>query len=157
MIPAKTVSQENTFLVPVHEPETTKRTLDIVVPFTTLELTQAALDEADRLVRNLNVRIRVVAVQTVPIALNLNDPPVRTDHLEKTLRSLVSSALAHGEIYLVRDAQSTWAKLLRVRSLIVIASRKRFWRTRQESLAGMLERNGQEVVIIYPGTKKSSA
>ncbi len=136
--------------VPAHRIDTERKLLDVVVPFTTPELTQNALDEADKLAGQLNGRIRVIAIQTVHIALPLDHPPVSSDHLEGRIRKLLSRAPAHGEIYLVRDPEQTWAKLLRARSLIAIASRKRPWRTREERLARMLERNGHEVVLSYP-------
>lgn len=121
-----------------------------MVPFTTPELTQAALAEADALVRQLDVRIRVIAVQTVPIALDLDHPPIATAHLKKALGALVSSASTRGEIYLVRDPDETWANLLAARSLVVIASRRRPWRTREQKLARLLKSKGHEVLQIFP-------
>jgi hypothetical protein len=124
--------------------------IEIVVPFTRAELTQAALDQADQLIAKEDFEIRVIAVQIVPVPLPIDRPPVSSDHWKAAIGGLLCRAPARGEIYLVRDAADVWARFLKPRSVIVIASRKRPWRTQEERLARALRRYGHEVLLIYP-------
>jgi hypothetical protein len=60
--------------------------LDLVVPFTTPQLTQAALNAANRLGAGLNAEIRLLKVQVVPFPLDLTHSPVPVDFSEQQLR-----------------------------------------------------------------------
>jgi hypothetical protein len=124
--------------------------LEIIVPFTRPDLTQAALDEADRLVGKQNARIRVVAVQVVPTGLPIDRPPVAQNYLKTAIQQMLCRAPVQGEIYLVRNAEHTWARLLPSRSIVMIASHKRWWRTQEERLAQAMRRIGHDVLLVYP-------
>src|SRR5579863_5305670 len=80
--------------------------LDLVVPFTTPELTRAALDAADRMGAGLNAALRLVKVQVVPFPLDLNQSPVYVDFLKTQLAQFESALPASGEIRLARDFEA---------------------------------------------------
>jgi hypothetical protein len=150
------LARQRTAPEPLRKGQAFQSQFEIIVPFTTPELTQAALDQADKLVLQLNGRIRVIAIQSVPMSLALDRPPVALEHLEAAVSGLFSRSRTHTELYLVRDVEQTWKRLLRNNLVVVIASQKRWWRTTQERLARMLETNGHEVVLIYPKEKVCS-
>jgi len=60
--------------------------LDLVVPFTTPQLTQSALNAANRLGAGLNAEVRLLKVQIVPYPLDLTDSPVPEEFLERQMR-----------------------------------------------------------------------
>src|SRR5690242_18074174 len=62
---------------------------EVNVLFTNPKDTLAALRAADALARDLNATIRVLAVQAVPFAMPLEQPPVSTAFTEKVLLDLV--------------------------------------------------------------------
>ncbi len=124
--------------------------LDIVVPYTTPRLTRLALREAQELALKLPSRIRVLRMLTVPYPLDLRYPPVALDILREQTRP-VARGIAAAEIllFLTRDPEQTLVKTMSPGSIVVIASEKRWWRTAQERLQMLCERNGHQVALIY--------
>src|SRR5438094_10151913 len=124
--------------------------LDIVVPYTTPELTRLALKQAAEPSLEVPSRIRIVRLQRVPYPLQLQNPPVSVDVLREQ-----TAKIAHGLkaseilIYLTRNAEETLLKTLRPESIVVIASRKRRWPTSQEHLKNFCERHGRRVAFLY--------
>jgi hypothetical protein len=118
--------------------------LDLVVPYTTPELTQAALRAASRLGAGLDSEIRVVKVQVVPFPLDLRHSPVPVEFLEAQLRKFGVPA----EIRFARETEQGLRGALRYRSLVVMASKKRPWRTRTQRLANSLRHAGYTVVMV---------
>jgi hypothetical protein len=124
--------------------------LDIVVPYTTARLTRIALKKAEELASEIPSRIRILRAQYVPFPLQLNQPQVSTAVLREQTRQ-VARGIRTSEImiYLTRDAGETLLKSLRPESIVVIASKKRWWRTAQERLKNRCERNGHPVLLIH--------
>jgi hypothetical protein len=124
--------------------------LDIVVPYTTPQLTRLALREAQELALKLPSRIRVLRMLAVPFPQELRYPPVALDILREQTRQ-VARGIQAAEIGLVltRDPQEALLKILRPGSIVVIASKKRWWRTAQERLQRICERHGHQVALIY--------
>ena len=123
-------------------------TIDLVVPFTTPELTQAALDSANRMSAGLNATIRLVKVQVVPFPLDLSQPPVRLNFLRDQLKRLRSERPPHPEIRLARDAAAGLMSGLKRGTIVVLAFRKRLWRTREQILAARLLQSGYETILF---------
>src|SRR5438477_4676031 len=100
--------------------------LDIVVPYTTPELTRLALQKAAELSLEVPSRIRIVRLQRVPFPLQLQNPPIAVEVLreqtEKIARGLRAAEI---EIILTCDAEETLLNNLRPESIVVIASYKR--------------------------------
>ena len=124
--------------------------LDIVVPYTTPRLTRLALREAQELTLKLPSRIRLLRMLTVPYPLDLRYPPVTLDVLREQTRQ-VARGIAATEIvlFLTRNPEQSLLKSMRPGSIVVIASEKRWWRTAQERLQRMCERNGHQVALVY--------
>jgi hypothetical protein len=107
--------------------------LDIVVPYTTPELTRVALNKAEELSWQVPSSIRIVRMQRVPFPLALSQPPVSAQVLREQTREIASGMqVAEIAIYLTREPVETLLSALRPRSILVIASKRRWWRTPQE-------------------------
>ena len=125
--------------------------LDLVVPYTTPRLTAAALRAANRLGAGLDSAVRMVKVQVVPFPLDLRYSPVPVEFLESQLTHLgsdVSSLPFTAEIRLAREYEAGLLGTLRFRSMVVLATKKRPWRTRTERLADSLRAGGYTVVLV---------
>jgi hypothetical protein len=124
--------------------------LNVVVVFTSPVSTLAALRRAGDLAEALRARILLLAVQSVPYPLPLDDPPVRVDWNEERFREIAEQSpvetvvrLCHG-----RDRIETLKNALSPKSLVVIGGRNRWWPFNYEKrLARRLRRAGHEVVF----------
>ena len=124
--------------------------LDIVVPYTTPELTRLALRKAGELSAHMPSAIRVLRMQRVPFPLQLNQCPVSIESLrDQTGRIAQDTAATEVKIFLTRDPDETLMNELQPGSIIVIASKKRWWRTAQERLKQNCARRGHHVTLIY--------
>jgi hypothetical protein len=124
--------------------------LDIVVPYTTPQLTRVALKRAEELSLELPSRIRVLRMLAVPFPLDLRNPPFSLDILREQTRQVARGiAAAEMVLFLTRDPEGSLLKTLRPGSIVVIASKKRWWRTAQERLQKICERQGHQVALVY--------
>jgi len=121
--------------------------LDLVVPFTTPALTQAALDAANQMGAGLNAAIRLIKVQVVPFPMDLNQSPVVLDFVREQMRHFRSELETEPEIRLAREQAPALIGTLKPNSVVVIAYRKRPWRTREERLAEQLWNAGYHAVL----------
>ena len=124
--------------------------LDIVVLYTTPRLTKLALTRAEELVLELPARIRIVRMLAVPYPLDLLRPTVSLDLLREQTRQLARGVKsAEIALFLTRDPEVTLLKSLRPGSIVVIASKKRWWRTGQERLERICLGHGHHVALVY--------
>ncbi len=145
-------------------PGRTEAALDLVVPFTTPELTTQALNAAQRMGTGLNAVIRLLKIQVVPFPLDLAQSPVLLEFLRQQLSSLQSKLPVSGqpscavscEVRLARDFEPGLEGVLSEHSLIVLAADKRPWRTRTERLAASLRRAGHTVVLVRGGNNTNA-
>src|SRR5580693_374649 len=140
--------RERTQLGSVIEQVQHEAELDLVVPFTTPELTRAALDAANRMGAGLNATLRLVKVQLVPFPLDLNQSPVYIDFLKDQMAQFQSNLPVAGEIRLAREFEAGLLGTLGRESVVILATPKRPWRTRNEHLAATLRRAGHKVVLV---------
>jgi hypothetical protein len=129
--------------------------LDLVVPFTTPELTRTALDAANRMGAGLNATLRLVKVQVVPFPLDLNQSPVYIDFLKEQISRFRSELPVDGEIRLAREFEAGLLGTLARESVVILATPKRMWRTRNEHLAATLRRAGHKVVLVTQGANNA--
>jgi hypothetical protein len=129
--------------------------LDLVVPFITPDLTRVALDAAGRMGVGLEAAVRLVKVQVVPIQLNPEQSPVYLDFLKKQLEQFQSTLPLKGEIRLARDFEPGLTGALRHDSVVILATKKRPWRTRTERLARSLRRSGHKVIVVSEEVKNA--
>jgi hypothetical protein len=124
-------------------PETDGREsrLNLVVIFTSLDATVAALKKAGALAESLGARITLVVIQLVPYPLPLTSPPVLLDFQEKRFRDIATAIPVEirVQLYLCRDVFETLDKVVQPHSLVVIGGRKRWWPTREKRLARKLQ------------------
>jgi len=124
--------------------------LDIVVPYTTPHLTRLALKRAEALASEIPSKIRVLRMQRVPFPLDIHQSPVCLETLrEQTRQAARGIPASEILIYLTRDPGETLLKTLHPNSILVIASHRRWWRTRQDRLKRICERNGYQVAMVY--------
>jgi hypothetical protein len=121
--------------------------LDLVVLFTTPELTRAALKAAERLGTGLHAGIRLLKVQVVPFPMQQS--PVALEFLKSQLAAFRSELPLSAHILLGREYEPDLMRTLRPGSIVVLASKKRLWRTRTEWLAARLRKAGHQVVLVY--------
>jgi len=129
--------------------------LDLVIPFTTPELTRVALDAANRMGGGLNATLRLVKVQVVPYPLDLNQSPVYIDFLKDQLTHFQSELPVVGEVRLARELEAGLLGSLGRDSVVILATPKRPWRTRNERLAASLRRAGHKVVLVNEGANNA--
>jgi hypothetical protein len=123
--------------------------LNIAVVFTSVESTLAALKEAGNLANSLGARITLVVPQVVPFPLPLETPPVLVEFNENRFRVMASKSPVETsvQIFLCRDRFETLAAVLKPGSIVVLGGRKRWWPTKDESLARQLRHAGYEVLF----------
>ena len=123
--------------------------LNIAVVFTSVESTLAALKEAGNLASSLSARINLVVPQVVPFPLPLETPPVLVEFNENRFRVMASESpvATSVHIYLCRDRFETLTSVLKPGSIVVVGGRKRWWPTKDETLARQLRRAGYEVLF----------
>jgi hypothetical protein len=131
-------------------PEETDHRLNISVVFTSVESTLTALKEAGTLASSLAARITLLVPQLVPYPLSLESPPVLVEFNERRFRVIAgqSSVETSVRIYLCRDRFQTLRSVLGPGSIVILGGRtRRWWPTRDESLARQLRRAGFEVIF----------
>lgn len=123
--------------------------LNIAVVFTSAESTLAALKQAGNLANSLGARITLVVPQVVPHPLPLETPPVLVEFNENRFRVMASQSPVETsvQIYLCRDRLETLTAALAPGSIVIIGGRKRWWPTKDETLARQLRRSGYEVLF----------
>jgi len=135
--------------------EFTRPDLEIVVPFTTPQLTRAALREAERLSAGLRAHVHLIKVQVVPYPLDLRHSPVSLDFLRDQLMAMPCDLPAIVDIHFARDTHPALTAAMKPGAVIVLTSKRRPWRTREERLAAQLRRAGHEVLMRYPEKKNA--
>ena len=125
-------------------------TLDVVIPYKTPELTEAALAYAATLGEGLEMRLRLIDVHVVPYALPLENPSVSREFLENNLRTAArkSAAPIFPELIFARDWESGFRRALRPRSLVLLPIRKAWWRSHDKRMAERLRKHGHQVIWV---------
>ena len=124
---------------------------EIVVLHTEPELTPAALSAAANLTRGLDFHLILLAVHIVPYPLQLGRLSIMENHLSAQLRTLAdaSSLPVSPRIAFARDLGEALRQCVRPESLILIATRKRWWRTRAEKWAHELAGCGFRTALVH--------
>jgi hypothetical protein len=128
----------------------------VVVPFTGIDTTSAALERAEILMIGLNARVLLLAVHTLPYPLPFVCPTTVHAHLVKQLTELASHCALTVQplVVLSRDRMEGFQRVLRPGSTVVMTTRRsRLWATRfcstqEEKLARALARCGHIVALL---------
>jgi len=142
------MKQNNQAVIDTPQAEQQEARLDLVIPFTTPELTMAAVNAANRLGEGLHAGIRLLKIQVVPWPVDLSQSPVPADFLKDQLLRFPSALPMKREIRFAREFEPGLRGALNEHSLVILATRKRPWHTRTEHLAAQLRRDGYNVVIV---------
>ncbi len=124
--------------------------LNVMVIFTSVEATLAALRTAGALASSLRARITLLALQVVPYPLPLESPPVLLDWSERRFQTVADQSPIETlvRLYLCRDRVETLMDVLKPRSVVVIGGRKSRWPfTPEKRLTRQLRRAGHEAVF----------
>ena len=121
----------------------------MAIPYTTPELTRAALRHAG-VCSDLDVHVTLVDVQVVPFPCPLDQPPINKKFSERRLRDLLEETglPGHASVLYTRDWLDGFKRLLEPGSLVVLATKKRWWPTREEKLARTLTKAGHQVMLL---------
>lgn len=124
--------------------------LQVFVPYTCPELTNAALRRATGLTRNLAAHITLFAVHLVPYPLPLDRPDVPAAFLERELAAVAQAAGAQANVRIgfARDPGLGLEQILPHHALIVMATRRRWWPTAETKLSRILARAGHSVALV---------
>jgi len=124
--------------------------LQVIVVFTSVDATIAALRRAGSLAGSLTTSITLVVAQEVPYPLPLNSPPVLLEFNERRFRTIAGATPAETTVhlYLCRDRWEALKAALKVRSLIVVGGRRSWWPTEEKWLARKLRRAGHDVIFM---------
>jgi hypothetical protein len=123
--------------------------LRVVIPYTTPELTRAALRHAGACT-DLNVYVSLVDIQVVPFPCPLDQPPVNKEFSQQRLRDLLgqSGLAGRADVLHVRDWLEGFRRVLEPQSLVIVAAKKRWWRTREDKLGRALLKAGHQVMLL---------
>jgi hypothetical protein len=131
--------------------------LEVVIPYSEGALTEAALRRAAVLTAGLKAVIRLVAVHVIPYPLPFYCPTAVHAHLVERLTDLASRCpvSVDPQVVLARYPDEGYRHVLNRNSIVLVGSRKRFWRTREERLARRLARDGHMVVLVHLEEKET--
>jgi hypothetical protein len=111
--------------------------LRVVIPYTTPELTSVALRHA-AVCTDLNVQVSLIDIQVVPFPCSLDQPPINRKFSKQRLHALLEHSGLPGEVEVlyVRDWLDGFRRALAPHSLVIMSSKSRWWRTKEERLGG---------------------
>jgi hypothetical protein len=126
--------------------------LSYVVIFTSVRQTLKAYERALELAKPLGAGVIVLAVQVIPFALPIDEPPVSFEFIvgQFETQALDKHGEPHIVAYLCRDPLEVYKRILNRFSPVVIGTEKskRWLPTREKRLARQLRRAGYEVILV---------
>jgi hypothetical protein len=129
---------------------TTDAGLEVVVVYTSVKQTLAALRTAGSLANDLGARIRMVVPEIVPFPAPLDQPLVERSFAERKFRTIAGASAVETtvNICLCREREDGVLQSVKPRSIVVLGAAKRWWRSRGErALARMLRNRGHQVIL----------
>jgi len=145
-------AQQITYYQGDHQRRTETRTgvLWAVIPYTTPELTEAALRHAGACT-DLNVHVSLVDIQVVPFPRPIDEPTINKEFSQRRLHDLFAKSGLPGrtDVLYTRDWLEAFRHVLEPQSLVILAAKKRWWRTREEKLARALLKAGHQVMLLH--------
>ena len=135
---------------PLAEFERPQRPLELVVPFTNPALTARALAAAAELAQGFEAVVTLMAVHVLPYPAPLECQEGIRKRLEADLAALARTSPVAIRVKLIfaRDREAAFLALLKPQSLVVIGTKDRWWRTREERLARRLTAGGHRVAVV---------
>ena len=154
--PQKIEAQFADWLVVCHEiglwqpPDMTTGALWVVIPYTSPELTGAALRHAGACT-DLNVHVSIVDIQVVPLPCALDHPPDDKEFSRQRLCDLLAQSGLPGraDVLYARDWLVGFCRVLHAQSLVMLGGKKGWWPTREDKLARGLLKAGHHVMLLH--------
>jgi len=136
--------------LPRVEIEQADRPLEVVVPYTNPALTARALAAAVELAQGFEAAVTLLAVHVLPYPSPLECQEGIRKRLESELAAVARTSAVSIRVKLVfaRDRADAYLGLLQRQSLVVIGTKDRWWRTREERLARRLTAGGHSVAVV---------
>ena len=130
--------------------EVGQRPLELVVPYTNPALAAGALAAAEELARGFEAAVTLMAVHVLPYPSPLECQEGIRQRLEAELTAVARTSPVAIRVKLIfaRAREAAYAGLLQRQSLVVIGTKDRWWRTREERLARRLTSSGHSVAIV---------
>lgn len=125
------------------------QTLDLVVPFTTPNLTRIAIRAAESFARGLSAGIRLLRIQVLPYPDDTTHPAVPLGFLREQTGTFRSAIPMRAEVVLTRDYESQLEEHLTFASLVALAARHHSRFSRTNLLARRLRNTGHKIVLVY--------
>jgi hypothetical protein len=127
--------------------------LRVIVVFTTIEGTLAALKSAARFAKALSAEITLVVTQVVYFRYPMESPPVSANFLHYLCVALTEELEIDGDavnidIHFCREQVPCLEFALKPRSVVVIGARKSWWRKSERKLERALKRMGHDVLLV---------
>jgi hypothetical protein len=125
--------------------------LEVVVVYTSVKQTLAALRTAGSLAHDLGARIRMVVPEIVPFPAPLDQPLVERSFAERKFGTIAGESAVETtvNICLCREWEDGVLQSVKPRSIVVLGAAKRWWRSRRERrLAQMLRDRGHQVILL---------
>ena len=125
--------------------------IEVVVPFTEWAVTEAVMKRAAAFTANLNASLMLIAVHAVPYPMSFGCPALVHAHLVDQLIDLASQCPlpVNPQVVLARSCEEGFRHALKPESTVLLGTRKRFWKTREERLALALVRDGHHVALVH--------
>ncbi len=127
--------------------------LDIAVPYIQPDLTRRVMEQAAVLAQGLDAQITLLAVHSAPYPAPLCCPTAVHAFLIDRLAELCAIAPlpAAAHIVVARSFHEGFRRALKPESVVLLPTRKSFWRTPEERLARVLAADGHRVNLINLG------
>src|SRR6476646_6767679 len=125
--------------------------LEFVVVYIEPDVTRAVLQRAAVMTAGLNARFSLVAVQTVPYPASFGAPDATHRFFSSQLLELCNECdrPVTADVVVARARDDGFRHILKPGSTVLVGSRKRWWRTSEESLARSLAADGHKVVLVH--------
>ena len=136
--------------LPVAEVGRAERPMELVVPYTNPPLAARALAAASELARGFEAAVTLMAVYVLPYPSPLECQEGIRQRLEAELTAVARTSPAAIRVKLVfaRNREDAYLGVLPRQSLVVIGTKDRWWRTREERLARTLISSGHSVAVV---------
>lgn len=159
IIPVPSVAVDRAGTAPIEHDRPAIRTDAVYVVYTSIDETLTAVRVAGSFAKALGVPVSLVHIRAIPYALPVDRPvgisPIETDAFVARLRA--ESIEVNAREYLCRDRRSAIPAAFKPHSLIVVAGRRRWWRTQADFWRRALQAAGHYVVFVNNSEHKEKS
>ena len=133
--------------------------LELVVLYTDPDLARALLRKAVALTAGLQARISLVAVHAVPFPADFFCAASTHSFLVDQLTLLADDCPlpVNPQVVLARSREEGFRYALQPESIVLVGTRRHFWRTSEERLARTLASDGHKVALLHVEKGKTNA